>query len=68
MALMSITVFYLTGKQKRLDLLRFSKFGQITKKTSTGQTKSLFMEHVVGKFTIVGVKAAKKTSGLDKMK
>ena len=64
-ALMSINVFYLTGNQKRKDLLRFSKFGQIRKKTSTGQRKSKFKEHVVGKFTIVMV-ATKKTLDLVK--
>ena len=55
----------ISGKQVRQDLLRFSKFGQIRKKTGTGQQKSLFMEHVVGKFTIVRVKA-KKTLNLVK--
>ena len=48
-----------------MDLIRFSKFGQISIKTSSGQLKSLFMEHVVGKFTIVWEKA-KKTLNLDK--
>ena len=42
-----------------MDFLRFSKFGQIGKKTSSGQGKSLFKELVVGKFTIVLVRAKK---------
>ena len=63
---MPIQKFYLTGKQQKLDLLRFSKFGQIRKKTGTEQKKSLFLEHAAGKFTIVWVKA-KKTLDLVKL-
>ena len=43
-----------------MTLLRFSKFGQIGKKTRKGQRKSLFKELVVGKFTVARV-TAKKT-------
>ena len=57
--------FNLTGKQKMMTLLRFSKFGQIGKKTRKGQRKSLFKELVVGKFTVARV-TAKKT--LDQVK
>ena len=48
-----------------MDLLRFSKFGQIREKTTKGQQKSLFKEHVVGIFTIIRVQA-KKTLNLVK--
>ena len=48
-----------------MDFLRFSKFGQIGTKTSSGQGKSLFKELVVGKFTTVW-EGAKKTLNLDK--
>ena len=62
---MPIKKFCLTGKQQRMDFHSQHGFMQIRLKTDTGQKKSLFKKHVVGKFTIVGVQV-KKTLNLVK--